>query len=138
NAALDLLASVATAQQKIDARANAINDPTGANAFNKRDVNRDGLVDLVDAITSDKFFGQNYTNLDQQLAASGDVRLGATPTPFNLVDAELNDTGNIDQTDLDVVNGVLVGAGSETWTSGTLVKSGGGTISVSYSTGGTI
>jgi hypothetical protein len=135
NAALDLLDGVATVQQKIDARANATNDPAGVNAFNKRDVNRDGLVNFVDAVTSDKFFGKSYRNLDDQLAATGDVRVGDTLTPFSLVDAELNDTGNIDQSDLDVINPALGGFGSETW-SGTLVKSGAGTISTAYVPGG--
>ena len=86
-----------------------MNDPKGLNAFNERDVNRDGLVDFVDAVTSDKFFNQDYTNIDQALAATGNVRVGDAVTPFNLVDAELNDTGNIDQSDLDVINTVLVG-----------------------------
>ena len=135
NAALDSLASSATAQQKIDASASLVNDPTGANAFNKRDVNRDGLVDFVDAVTSDKFFNQNYTNLDQQLAATSDVRVGAALTPISLVNAELNDTGNINQTDLDVINTSLTGVKNETWT-GTLKKTGAGAITTTY-TGGT-
>ena len=134
NAALDWLATNATAQQKLDARANIVNDPSGANAFNKRDVNRDGNVDFVDAVTSDKFFGKDYRNLDDQLAATRDVRVGENPTPISLVDTELNDTGNIDQADLDVVNTALVGTGKESWT-GTLVKSGAGTVSMNY-TGG--
>ena len=83
--------------QRVSASANVVNDPRGDNAFNKRDVNRDGVIDFVDAVTSDKFFTQDYTNIDQQLAATSDVRVGDLAAPFNLVDAELNDTGNIDQ-----------------------------------------
>ena len=92
------------AMQRASASANVINDPKGLNAFNERDVNRDGLIDFVDAVTSDKFFGQNYTNIDQQLAATGNVRVGGPVTPISLVDAEMNDTGNIDQSDLDVID----------------------------------
>ncbi len=134
NSALDWLASNATAPQKLDARANAANDPTGANAFNKRDVNRDGLVNFVDGIISDKFFGKDYRNLDDQLAATADVRTGEALTPISLVDAELTDTGNVNQADLDVINTALVGTGIETWT-GTLIKSGAGSVSMGY-TGG--
>src|SRR6185295_9390439 len=40
NAAMDWLNQNATAQQKLDARANAVNDPSGAFAFDKFDINR--------------------------------------------------------------------------------------------------
>ncbi|HYO08318.1 MAG TPA: hypothetical protein VER17_05055 [Tepidisphaeraceae bacterium] len=142
NAALDYLDAQLTSaadpnQQfvRATASANAANDPTGANAFNKRDVNRDGLVDFVDAVTSDKFFGHDYHNLDHVLAATSNVRVGDAPKPISLVDAELTDNGTITQPDLDVVNGALAGsAGRETWT-GTLVKSGAGSLALNYAAG---
>ncbi|MFI5379584.1 MAG: dockerin type I domain-containing protein [Tepidisphaerales bacterium] len=90
NAALDLLNATATPQQKIDASANLTNDPTGANAFNKFDVNRDGKVNLQDAKVVDQFIGKNYANLTDQLAAVTTNSSGAI-VPFNLINAKLID-----------------------------------------------
>src|SRR5205823_850016 len=91
NAALDYLDTTFAlgTQQRVDARASATNDPTGANSFNKRDVNRDGRTDLDDAFIVDKFFGKDYRNLDDQLAATintdGTIKPGAQQ-PISLVD----------------------------------------------------
>ena len=49
-------------------------DPTGANAFNKSDVNRDGTVDFNDAVLVDEYNGQTYANQTESLAA-------VAPTP---------------------------------------------------------
>jgi hypothetical protein len=93
NAALDYMHANATAQQKLDATANVTNDPTGANAFNKFDVNRDGLINRFDAKVVDQFVGKDYRNLNDQLGAvitdAGGTRM------ISLVDAELNDNGVI-------------------------------------------
>jgi hypothetical protein len=91
NAALDFMQTNATAQQKLDARANATNDPAGANAFNKFDVNRDGRVNRTDAKIVDQFVGKDYRKLEDQLAA---VTPGVSGL-ISLVDVELNDTGDI-------------------------------------------
>ena len=112
--------SAQTAQQ-------AANDPTGANAFNKFDVNRDGLVNRQDAAIVDGFVGKDYRNLDDQLNAvvatnintAGTVFKGNPLTDqttarrsFNLVDAELNDTGDISyQSDFKLIHDDLVGSG---------------------------
>jgi hypothetical protein len=109
NAALDLLNATATAQQKIDASANLTNDPTGANAFNKLDVNRDGLVSRFDAKIVDGFQDKDYRKLADQLSA---VITDAQGTRIiSLVDAELNDTGDITRADFDIVKTSLVAAG---------------------------
>jgi hypothetical protein len=86
----------------------AANDPSGNNAFNKFDVNRDGSVNRQDAGIVDGFVGKSYTSLDDQLAAvvatnvnaAGTVFVGnptldqTTPRkPISLVDVELTDDG---------------------------------------------
>jgi hypothetical protein len=106
NAALDYMQANATAQQKVDARANATIDPTGANAFNKMDVNRDGLVSRFDARTVDQFSGKDYRNLNDQLGAV--ITDAAGTRMISLVDAELNDTGDITRADFDIVKNQLV------------------------------
>lgn len=102
NAALDYMAANATAQQKIDAAASLANDPSGANAFNKFDVNRDGLVDRQDASIVDKFVGSNITSLDNQLAATIAVDGSINPTLqqkiISLVDVELQDNLSVTAT----------------------------------------
>lgn len=101
NQALDYLQAHATAQQRIDASASLANDPTGSNAFNKFDVNRDGLISLNDAAVVDKFVGSDYRNLSDQLSATvntdGSVHTGPQ-RPISLVDVELNDNGKITAT----------------------------------------
>lgn len=129
NAALDQLAANATPQQKIDASANLANDPTGANAFDKLDVNRDGLVNRNDAAVVNSMVGRDYRNLDNQLAAvvkadgtaftSDPLADVVTPRRLiSLVDVELNDTGDITQravggvpSDMRIIADTLVTAG---------------------------
>ena len=71
----------------------------GANAFNKFDVNRDGLMNRSDAQVVDNFVGKDYRKLSDQLsatiAADGTINPAATQKPISLVDVELNDTGDI-------------------------------------------
>jgi hypothetical protein len=120
NAALDLLQSTATAQQKAEASAD------GGLEFVKQDVNRDGATNLNDALIVDKFIGKDYRNLDDQLAAT--IIVNDAVRPISLVNVELNDTGTITQADLDLVNGpILTAPGNESW-SGASVKSGTGSI----------
>ncbi len=133
NAALDYLNINATAQQKLDATASATNDPTGMNAFNKRDVNSDGLVNLEDAFVVDKFSGQDYTSIGDQSAAtidaSGSFVSGSSPVMFNLTSAKLVDTAPTDvagrvvgSADMTVMNQGLAGTFSYAWTN--IVKPG--------------
>jgi hypothetical protein len=84
NAALDQLQAAtadfatnpASAAQRQSASASAANDPAGANAFNKFDVNRDGRVSRLDAQLVDYFVTKDYTNLDHQLDAVVRVQAG--------------------------------------------------------------
>jgi hypothetical protein len=84
----------------------AANDPTGANAFNKADVNRDGLVNRQDAAIVDAFVGKDFRSLDDQLSAVVATNVNAAGTAFagdptldqttprrsiSLVDVELTD-----------------------------------------------
>lgn len=80
----------------------AANDPTGSNAFNKFDVNSDGLVNLNDVKVLDYFDHYDYTNLNQQISAtvnSDGTRPSVPPTmtqiPFKLVDAQVYDAGDV-------------------------------------------
>jgi hypothetical protein len=104
--------ATATAQQKIEASANLANDPTGVLAFDKVDVNRDGLLDLKDAKLVDYYAGKKYTNLEHQLNAvqgldgdSPQYTQSTTMKPISLVDVELNDSaqGGIDTFDFGVI-----------------------------------
>ncbi|MFT3785939.1 MAG: PEP-CTERM sorting domain-containing protein [Tepidisphaeraceae bacterium] len=100
NAALDALNAAATSDQKLSASANLLNDPTGANAFNKFDVNRDGLVNRADAAIVDKFVGFNVGNMQNQIdaviAADGTLSTAGMQKLISLVDVELNDDRSID------------------------------------------
>ena len=70
---------------------NLANDPTGANAFNRYDVNGDGLVTRNDAAIIDHFYGKSFTNISDQLAATinrnGTLAPGAQ-RPISLVDVQ--------------------------------------------------
>jgi hypothetical protein len=116
--------NAARAFQRKSASPSLTNDPTGANAFNKYDVNRDGLVNRIDASIVDHFIGSNYTNLNDQvnaaIATNGTLYdgrdangfpLAETPKSISLVDVELNDTGGIGyNSDFAMIRGT-VGAG---------------------------
>ncbi len=124
-------------------------DPSGANAFNKRDVNRDGKANFYDAAIVDGFNGQSFKNLDQQLNAvvatnvndGGTVFYGTGLTPtdptldsttlrrqISLVDVELTDNAVIDSSDVTVANTALTGAGNDEWNAGNSYKVGPNTI----------
>lgn len=118
NAALDYLQASATAQQRLDASASLANDPTGANAFNKLDVDHNGKLDRNDAAIVDKFVGRDFTSLGDQLAATINDPFAATnqyapsgpQRSFNLVDANLTDGKSIvDLTDFAQVQTALGG-----------------------------
>ena len=102
NAALDYLNVNATAQQKVDATASTANDPTGANAFNKFDVNRDGVINRTDAAVVDHFVGNRIDDLGQQIAATiavdGSLSTSLAQRSLSLVDVELQDNVSITAT----------------------------------------
>lgn len=142
NAALDWLQANATAQQKAEASLDGIASGDDANAFNKFDVNRDGLANRKDLQIVDHFIGQSYTDLEDQLAAvialeNGTIvdgknidgtAVSETPKPTSLVDVELNDAGvnlfsssdsltrfrNILRNDFNLLKGDLLALGSVT------------------------
>lgn len=93
----------ASAYIRVTASRNAVNDPQGANAFNKFDVTGDGKVDMNDVHVLDYFDHYDYTNLNQQLSATINSNGTRPPTnpapgtqiPFKLVDAKLYDPGDV-------------------------------------------
>ncbi|HVT88256.1 MAG TPA: dockerin type I domain-containing protein [Tepidisphaeraceae bacterium] len=103
------------------------------NAFRKEDVNRDGLINRQDAQIVDYFTGKNYHNLNDELSAVVRTDINPAGTAFtnsigtsldptdsanasiarqsiSLVDAELNDTGDINEADFSFVRNA-VGSG---------------------------
>jgi len=111
-------------------------DPNGGNAFKKEDTNHDGLIDGNDAIAVDHFNGQDYTNLDQQLAAT--VTTDGQVRSINLTNMVLADGRTaVNASDLAAVNSKLTGTGNSKWFAGTQTKDGSGTITLAR-TGGTV
>jgi hypothetical protein len=111
NAALDYLDThiAPGAPQRVQASASLTNDPAGINAFNKFDVNRDGLVNRADAQVVDHFVGTDYRNLNDQVGATiatdGTINPSKPQRSISLVDVELNDNGTI--------TSIATGAGSD-------------------------
>ena len=108
NSALDYLQTNATSQEKSEAAVTSSLNPkfttslAQANAFNRFDVFRDGVVDLTDAAVVDKFVGQNPADMTKQLAAvvngnatnpAGIINpgSGAVNIPINLYNVKLLD-----------------------------------------------
>jgi PEP-CTERM motif len=124
-------------------------DSSGANSFNAVDVNHDGMVNLDDAFAVDKFSGQSYSSLANQVSATLNANGTIDPTlsqqvPFNLVNATLVDYGSndpsvnkIQQGDENVVNSALAGQLKYAWYNGE-TKVGSLTISASPTIGSTI
>ena len=162
NVALDYLNANATAQEKQEARAvllgpsvpsGATNlgpdpispntedftfDPSGVNAFNKSDVNRDGTVDFNDAVVVDEFNGESYTNLGNDVTATMQTPVTGITEPADLVLVQQVDgEAAIGSADLAVENTALSGVGNANWYGFSLQKTGPGTIDWSR-TGGTV
>jgi hypothetical protein len=118
NAALDYLKANATDAQRSAASVDgATSTADDGLAFDKLDVNRDGVLSRVDAQIVDKFVGKNVGSLDDQLAATiatdGTVNAALVQKSISLVDAELDDNLAITATlvssasDFQVVRGGL-------------------------------
>jgi hypothetical protein len=113
-------------------------DPTGANAFNPSDVNRDGTVDFNDAVLVDQYNGQSYQNLTQSLAATAQTPVTGAIEPISLVAVQQVDGESaIGSADLAVENAALTGVGNTNWYGYNVQKTGPGTISWAR-TGGTV
>lgn len=96
NAALDFMNANATAQQRGEASADGIvGNADDVNAFNKLDVNRDGIVSRLDAAIVDRFVGKTVASLDDQLTATigidGTLSPSVVQRSISLVDVELTD-----------------------------------------------
>jgi hypothetical protein len=113
-------------------------DPTGANAFNPSDVNRDGTVDFNDAVLVDQYNGQSYENLTQSLAATAQTPVTGVTEPISLaVVQQVDGESAIGAADLAVVNTALTGVGNTNWYAYNVQKTGPGTITWAR-TGGTV
>ena len=111
NAALDYLQANTTTGDaiRVSASQNTANDPTGINAFNKFDVNHDGLVNRSDALTVDTLLGKDFTSLSDQLGVSLKDNNG---NQQSIVDAVLADGhSTVLRSDLDLITGNLVSSG---------------------------
>ncbi len=114
NTALDYLQANTTPGDpiRVSASQNIVNDPTGINAFNKFDVNHDGLVNRSDASVVDSLLGMDYTNLTQQLGVS---LKDANGNQQSIVDAVLADGHTtVLRSDLDLITGNLMASGGLT------------------------
>jgi hypothetical protein len=169
NVALDYLQSHATASQKVEAAAvitgitsntstgvpagatltgtDSVSgnvqftfDPTGTNAYNKSDVNQDGVVDFNDALAVDALSGLDYTSLANSLTATEPAPVTGATEPANLVLAtqyDANSDGSahtiVNAQDLAVVSSALTGTGTTNWYGYTANKSGSGLIAFNRS-----
>jgi hypothetical protein len=158
NVALDYLQDVASASEKLEARAvltvtsgttaaaipagstftgtdgasglaQFTYDPTGTNAYNKSDVNSDGVVDFNDALVVDNSYGLSFTNQSNALTATEPTPVSGVLELTNLVLAQQIDTNtSIGASDLAVVNTALTGNGITNWYAYNASKTGPGTI----------
>ena len=104
-------------------------DPTGIDAFNKSDVNRDGTVDVNDAVIVDGLSGKSFASLGDNLTATEPSPVTGTPQAADLVLVkQVDGSTTIGAADLAVVNTALTGAGNANWYGYPLVKPGLGTI----------
>jgi len=113
-------------------------DPSGANTFNKSDVNQDGVVDMNDAVVVDNNNGQDYSNLGDQVSATQQAPVTGAIVPLNLVMAKQSDGSTvIGASDVAVVNTQLTGSSTTNWYAYNLQKTGPSTITFAK-TGGAV
>jgi hypothetical protein len=104
-------------------------DPNGVNAYNKNDVNRDGTVDFNDAVLVDKFNGQDYTNMGDQIDATQQAPVTGASIPISLTVVSQTDTSTvIGSADLAIINQGLSVTNNANWYGYNLQKTGPGTI----------
>ncbi|MEI8197560.1 MAG: hypothetical protein WCI73_16825, partial [Phycisphaerae bacterium] len=106
------------------------------NAFNKADVNHDGVVDLNDAILVDNNNGKSYADLQTQLTTTYTLQ-GSTQV-LNLVDVKLVDGSPVvGSADLAVSNSELDAGhnGKVIWYQDAVSKTGPGTITFARTAG---
>jgi hypothetical protein len=111
-------------------------DPLGNNTFNAADVNADGVIDFNDALLVDQYYGNDYTNMTQQLAAVEQAPYtGATQSISLTALAQTDGQTVIGSGDLAAINANLTGAGNTNWYGYTVTKTGPGTITWSRTSG---
>jgi hypothetical protein len=107
-------------------------DPTGANSFNKTDVNRDGVVDFNDLTLIDSFatLGYDYSNESDSVTAQEPTPVTGVLQAANLVlMKQIDGSSIINSADVAVGNSALTGTGTTNWYGSTLEKTGTNTIS---------
>ncbi len=113
-------------------------DPKGSNTFNAADVNADGVIDFNDALLVDQYNGYDYTNMQQQLAATEQAPYtGATQSISLTALVQTDGQTVVGSSDLSAINSNLTGVGATNWYPYLVNKSGPGTI-VWARTGGTV
>jgi PEP-CTERM motif len=113
-------------------------DSSGSFAFDKHDVNRDGVVDFNDAILVDNDNGQSYTNLTQSLAVTQQTPVSGAIESLSLVAVQqIDGEPAISTADLTQLNTGLIGTGNTNWYGYNVQKTGTGTINYGR-TGGTV
>jgi hypothetical protein len=113
-------------------------DPSGANTFNKSDVQQAGVVDFNSAVTVDNVIGKNPSNIADQVGATQLAPVTGRVIPLNLYMAQQVDAGGaIGQADLNVVSSALTGSGTTNWYGYNLQKNGSGNFTWAR-TGGTV
>jgi hypothetical protein len=113
-------------------------DPNGVYAFDKHDVNRDGVVDFNDAVLVDQYIGDSYQNLTESLAATQQTPVTGATEPISLVAVQqIDGESAISVADLAQLNTGLTGVGPTNWYGYSLDKTGSGTINFAR-TGGTV
>jgi len=162
NTALDYLNSFATVQMRGEAKAvlsgtsvptvptavslgtNAYTgqaqytfDSAGTYAYDKHDVNRDGVVDLNDASIVDHFNSNSYSNVSNQLNAVIAAPVTGATIPINLVAVQqIDGAATIGAADVAEINNGLTGTGNSNLYGYTITKDGPSTINWAR-TGGT-
>ncbi len=102
----------------------------GANAFNKTDVNQDGVVDFNDAVLVEQNIGNSYTTASQALAATEQAPVSGVTKAANLVlIQQVDGEAAISSADVTVANSALTGTGTTNWYNGAVLnKTGSNTI----------
>jgi hypothetical protein len=111
-------------------------DQNGTYAFDKHDVNRDGVVDFNDAVLVDQYQTQSYTNLANQLYATMGAPVTGAVTPLSLVAVQqIDNEASIGAADMTEINKGLAGNVNLNWYTAGVAKTGTGTITYAGTAG---
>jgi hypothetical protein len=113
-------------------------DPTGSHAFDKHDVNGDGVTDVNDAVLVDKYSGKDYTSITDQVGATQQAPVTGQVISVSLVKVQqIDGATTIGAADLTEINKALTGADKANWYGYNLQKTGPGTIDWEHTAGTT-